>query len=113
MTTVDNTYIPKEDMIHPGVPKTITQSNSSVGEEDSNIIVNCPTVCVLHLPNPGNVPGKSYTIQNYTANSVSSNVANVVSLDGSVTGVSILVGVIGKWVKIVSDGYNWITTKGN
>lgn len=110
-TSSDSRY--QFDSFSMGGPVTIT-TDHTVGTAESWIINNKPTTtCTLTLPTPATYFGRILNVLNYQGQTVVSASSNVVSITGGAAGTAILAGTAGKWVTLVCDGTNWITTQGN
>lgn len=52
--------------------------------------------------------GRSITVKNMQAQLVNSASSNIVPIDSTTAGTAILLGVVGNWATMVSDGTNWV-----
>ena len=66
------------------------------------------STCTVTLPTPSAYTGRQVTFKNMQAQFLVSASANVVPIDSTSAGTLILLGVVGNWATIVSDGTNWI-----
>jgi hypothetical protein len=66
------------------------------------------TPCIVTLPAASTNIGRAITIKNLQLFTVDSVASNVVPIDSVTPGTAILLGVIGNWAKLVSDGTNWV-----
>ena len=66
------------------------------------------STCVVTLPAAASWPGRTLTFKNMQAQLLNSASSNVVPLDSTTAGTSILLNVIGNWATMVSDGTNWV-----
>ena len=76
--------------------------------EDYVINNKAAATCTVTLPTASTYPGREVTIKNLQAFTVVSASSNVVPIDSASAGTSILLGVVGNWATMVSDGTNWI-----
>jgi hypothetical protein len=90
-------------------PPSTKTANFTVADTDSYLINNKPAAtCVVTFPAASLWSGRAITIKNLQAQLVNSATSNVVPLDGTVAGTAILLGVVGNWATLVSDGTNWV-----
>jgi hypothetical protein len=66
------------------------------------------STCTVTLPAASSWTGRSLTFKNMQAQTLVSASSNVVPIDSTTAGTAILLGVIGNWATMVSDGTNWI-----
>jgi hypothetical protein len=66
------------------------------------------STCTVTLPSASSYVGRQITIKNMQAQLVDSASSNVVPIDSTIAGTSILLNVIGNWATMVSDGTNWV-----
>ena len=66
------------------------------------------STCVVTLPAASSWSGRTLTFKNMQAQLLNSASSNVVPLDSTTAGTSILLNVIGNWATMVSDGTNWV-----
>jgi hypothetical protein len=89
-------------------PVTIT-ADYTVLDTDQWIINNkAAAACTLTLPAAATWPGRPITVQNYALFLVNSVASDVVPLGGGAAGTAILLGVVGNWATLVSNGTNWV-----
>ena len=88
-------------------PVTVT-ADFTVGTSSWYINNKSGSTCVVTLPTPSSYVGRQITIKNMQAQLVDSASSNVVPIDSTVAGTSILLNVIGNWATMVSDGTNWV-----
>jgi len=62
----------------------------------------------LTFPAASSWTGRYITVKNMQAQAVNSASSNVVPIDSTTAGTAILLGVVGNWATLVSDGTNWI-----
>ena len=88
-------------------PVTVT-ADFSVGNSSWYINNKSGSTCIVTLPTPSSYVGRQITIKNMQAQLVDSASSNVVPIDSTIAGTSILLNVIGNWATMVSDGTNWV-----
>jgi len=66
------------------------------------------STCTVTMPAAASFPGRELTFHNYQAFTVVSAASNIVPQGGGAAGTAILLGVIGNWATLVSDGTNWL-----
>ena len=66
------------------------------------------STCTVTLPAAGSYTGRQVTFKNMQAQLLVSASANVVPIDSTSAGTSILLNVVGNWATMVSDGTNWV-----
>ena len=64
--------------------------------------------CTVTLPAASSWTGRQVTFKNMQPQLLVSASANVVPIDSTTPGTSILLDVVGNWATMVSDGTNWI-----
>jgi hypothetical protein len=95
-------YVPLSTVITKTADYTITGT-------DTWIINNKPTTALtLTFPAASSWTGRSITVKNMQALAVISASSNIVPLDSTTAGTAILLGVVGNWATLVSDGTNWV-----
>ena len=91
-----------------GAPITKT-ANFTVGAGETWFINNkAGSTCTVTLPAAASYAGRSLTFKNMQAQLLVSAGSNVVPLDSTTAGTAILLGVIGNWATMLSDGTNWV-----
>jgi hypothetical protein len=91
-----------------GAPITKT-ANFTVGAGETWFINNkSGSTCVVTLPTASSWTGRTLTFKNMQAQLLNSATSNVVPLDSTTAGTAILLGVVGNWATLVSDGTNWV-----
>lgn len=93
-----------------GAPVTKT-TDFTVADTDNSIICNKPGWMTVTLPIPATCPGRELEFLNRQAFGVVSPTSNVVGKNTGVLNTGILGATAGAWVKIVSDGANWVMTQ--
>jgi hypothetical protein len=103
VAAVANTdYVPISTVLTKTADYTITGT-------DTWIINNKPTTALtLTFPAASSWPGRYITVKNMQALAVNSASSNIVPIDSTTAGTAILLGVVGNWATLVSDGTNWI-----
>jgi hypothetical protein len=66
------------------------------------------STCTVTLPTASAWSGRTLTFKNMQAQTLISASSNVVPIDSTTAGTAILLGVVGNWATLVSDGTNWI-----
>lgn len=66
------------------------------------------STCTVTLPSAATYTGRELTFKNMQAQTLVSASSNVVPIDSTVAGTSILLAVVGNWATMVSDGTNWV-----
>lgn len=66
------------------------------------------STCVVTLPAASSWIGRTLTFKNMQAQLLNSATSNVVPIDSTTAGTAILLGVVGNWATLVSDGTNWV-----
>jgi len=66
------------------------------------------STCIVTLPLASLYVGRYLTFKNMQAQLLNSASSNVVPIDSTTAGTTILLNVIGNWATMVSDGTNWI-----
>jgi hypothetical protein len=95
-------YVPLSTVITKTADYTITGT-------DTWIINNKPsTALTLTFPAASSWTGRYITVKNMQAFAVNSASSNIVPIDSTTAGTAILLGVVGNWATLVSDGTNWV-----
>ena len=96
------------DYFAPSAPVTKT-ANFSVADTDVWLINNkSGSTCTVTLPTASSWTGRQLVFKNMQAQTLVSASSNVVPIDSTSAGTAILLGVVGNWATMVSDGTNWI-----
>ena len=95
-------YVPLSTVLTKTADYTITNTDTW--------IINNKTGSALTLtfPAASSWTGRSITVKNMQAQLVNSASSNIVPIDSVTAGTAILLGVIGNWATMVSDGTNWV-----
>ena len=80
----------------------------TVAANEQWLINNKSSACVVTLPSAASFPGRELTFQNYQAFTLTSASSNVIPQGGGAAGTAILLGVVGNWATLVSNGTNWV-----
>jgi len=106
--TAISAAVPNTDYIAPSAVVTKT-ANFSLADTENWVINNkTGSTCTVTLPAASSWSGRSVMFTNYQAQTLVSASSNVVPLGGGSAGTAILLGVVGNWATLVSDGTNWI-----
>jgi hypothetical protein len=89
------------------VPVTVT-ADFTVGTSAWYINNKSGSTCTVTLPAPSTNVGRTLTFKNMQAQTLVSASSNVVPIDSTTAGTSILLAVVGNWATMVSDGTNWV-----
>jgi len=100
--TANADYVPLSTVITKTADYTITGTDTW--------IINNKTGSALTLtfPAASSWTGRYITVKNMQAQAVNSASSNIVPIDSTTAGTAILLGVVGNWATMVSDGTNWI-----
>lgn len=94
------------DTLSAPVTKT---TDFTVADGEAWLINNKPgSTCTVTLPAAASWVGRQLVFKNMQAQTLVSASSNVVPLDSTSAGTAILLGVVGNWATLVSDGTNWI-----
>jgi hypothetical protein len=91
-----------------GAPVTKTADFTLAASENWVINNKSGSTCIVTLPAASSWTGRSVVIKNMQAQLVNSASSNVVPLGSTTAGTAILLGVVGNWATLVSDGTNWV-----
>jgi hypothetical protein len=81
----------------------------TVADNETWIINNkSGSTCTVTLPTASAWSGRYITFKNMQAQTLVSASSNVVPIDSTTAGTSILLAVVGNWATMVSDGTNWV-----
>jgi hypothetical protein len=89
-------------------PVTKTADFTLAANESWVINNKSGSTCTVTLPAAGSYTGRQVTFKNMQAQFLVSASVNVVPIDSTSAGTLILLGVVGNWATMVSDGTNWI-----
>ena len=106
--TAISAAVANTDYIAPSAVVTKT-ADFTLAATENWVINNKPTTaCVVTLPAASSWSGRSVMFKNLQALALNSASSNVVPIDSTTAGTAILLGVVGNWATLVSDGTNWI-----
>jgi hypothetical protein len=106
--TAISAAVPNTDYIAPSAVVTKT-ANFSLADTENWVINNkTGSTCTVTLPAASSWSGRYVTFKNMQAQTLVSASSNVVPIDSTTAGTAILLGVVGNWATLVSDGTNWI-----
>jgi hypothetical protein len=84
-------------------------ANFTVADGEAWLINNkSGSTCTVTLPAAASWIGRQLIFKNMQAQTLVSASSNVVPIDSTTAGTAILLGVVGNWATMVSDGTNWI-----
>jgi hypothetical protein len=89
-------------------PITVTNSTYVVTEQTNKFIFNRAGTVTVTLPDPTITLGNTLSFKTIQAQAVVSASSNVVPIDDSAAGTSILPATDGAWAELLSDGTNWV-----
>ena len=90
-------------------PVTKTTTAFTVGSSENYIIIKSTAVCTVTMPTAATWTGRAMTVKNLSTNEVWSAASNLTLIDSTVASSVMLLGVVGNWATLVSDGTNWVT----
>jgi hypothetical protein len=96
------------DYMGVGAPVTKTADFTVANGEIWYINNKSGSTCTVTLPAASSWTGRTLTFKNMQAQTLVSASSNVVPIDSTVAGTSILLAVVGNWATMVSDGTNWV-----
>ena len=106
--TAISAAVANTDYIAPSAVVTKTADFTLAATENWVINNKTGSTCTVTLPAASSWSGRSVMFTNYQAQTLISASSNVVPLGGGSAGTAILLGVVGNWATLVSDGTNWI-----
>lgn len=88
----------------------VTKTTDFVLADNEAWVINDKSgaTCTVTLPAASSWTGRQVTFKNMQPQLLVSASANVVPIDSTTPGTSILLDVVGNWATMVSDGVNWI-----
>ena len=95
-------YVPLSTVITKTADYTITGTDTWIINNKTG------STFTLTFPAASSWTGRCITIKNLQAQTVVSASSNIVPRDSTVAGTAILLGVVGNWATLVSDGSNWV-----
>jgi hypothetical protein len=106
--TAISAAVPNTDYIAPSAVVTKTADFTLADTENWVINNKFGSTCTVTLPAASSWSGRYVTFKNMQAQTLVSASSNVVPIDSTSAGTAILLGVVGNWATLVSDGANWI-----
>jgi hypothetical protein len=106
--TAISAAVANTDYMGVGAPVTKTADFTVADGEIWYINNKSGSTCTVTLPAASSWIGRTLTFKNMQAQTLVSASSNVVPIDSTVAGTSILLAVVGNWVTMVSDGTNWV-----
>lgn len=95
-------YVPLSTVLTKTADYTITGTDTWIINNKSG------SAMTLTFPAASSWTGRYITVKNMQAQLVNSASSNVVPIDSTTAGTAILLGVVGNWATLVSDGTNWV-----
>jgi len=95
-------YVPLSTVITKTADYTITGTDTWIINNKTG------STFTLTFPAASSWTGRYITIKNLQAQTVVSASSNIVPRDSTTAGTAILLGVVGNWATLVSDGTNWV-----
>lgn len=89
----------------------VTNATYTVLEQDKDIIVNRNSIVTITLPDAAVYKNRVLNIKTVQSYAVDSASSNVVPINNTVAGTSILPGASGAWAVLKSDGLNWVVVQ--
>jgi hypothetical protein len=96
-------YVPLSTVLTKTADYTITGTDTWIINNKSG------SAMTLTFPTASSWTGRYITVKNMQAQLVNSATSNIVPLGSTTAGTAILLGAIGNWATLVSDGTNWVT----
>jgi hypothetical protein len=106
--TAISAAVANTDYMGVGAPITKTADFTVANGEIWYINNKSGSTCTVTLPAASSWTGRTLTFKNMQAQTLVSASSNVVPIDSTTAGTSILLAVVGNWATMVSDGTNWI-----
>lgn len=95
-------YVPLSTVLTKTADYTITGTDTWIINNKSG------SAMTLTFPTASLWTGRYITVKNMQAQLVNSATSNIVPLNSTTAGTAILLGVVGNWATLVSDGTNWV-----
>ena len=95
-------YIPLSTVLTKTADYTITGTDTWIINNKTG------SALVLTFPAASSWTGRSITVKNMQAQLVNSVASDIVPIGSTTASTAILLGVIGNWATVVSDGTNWV-----
>jgi len=106
--TAISAAVANTDYVGISAPITKTADFSVSNGETWFINNKSASTCTVTLPAASSWSGRQLTFKNMQAQTLVSATSNIVPIDSTTAGTSILLGVVGNWATVVSDGTNWV-----
>jgi len=106
--TAISAAVANTDYMGVGAPITKTADFTVANGEIWYINNKSGSTCTVTLPTASSWTGRTLTFKNMQAQTLVSASSNVVPIDSTTAGTSILLAVVGNWATMVSDGTNWV-----
>ena len=106
--TAISAAVANTDYVPLAAPITKTADYTITGTDTWIINNKTGSALTLTFPAASLWPGRSITVKNLQAQLVNSASSDIVPIDSTVAGTAILLGVVGNWATLVSDGTNWV-----
>jgi hypothetical protein len=106
--TAISAAVANTDYMGVGAPITKTADFTVANGEIWYINNKSGSTCTVTLPAASSWTGRTLTFKNMQAQALVSASSNVVPIDSTTAGTSILLAVVGNWATMVSDGTNWV-----
>jgi hypothetical protein len=106
--TAISAAVANTDYVPLAAPITKTADYTITGTDTWIINNKTGSALTLTFPAASLWPGRSITVKNLQAQLVNSASSDIVPIDSTVAGTTILLAVVGNWATLVSDGTNWI-----
>ena len=107
-STAISAAVANTDYMGVAAPVTKTADFTVANGEIWYINNKSGSTCTVTLPAASSWTGRELTFKNMQAQTLVSASSNVVPIDSTTAGTAILLGVVGNWATMVSDGTNWI-----
>ena len=92
-----------------GTAPVTKTANFVLGNAETWVINNkSGSTCTVTMPAASSWTGRQVTFKNMQPQLLVSASSNVVPIDSTTPGTSILLDVVGNWATMVSDGVNWV-----
>jgi hypothetical protein len=98
-------YVPLSTVLTKTADYTIANTDTWIINNKSG------SAMTLTFPAASAWTGRSITVKNMQPQLVNSASSNIVPIDSTTAGTAILLGVVGNWATMVSDGTNWVIMK--
>jgi hypothetical protein len=98
-------YVPLSTVLTKTADYTIANTDTWIINNKSG------SAMTLTFPAASSWTGRSITVKNMQPQLVNSASSNIVPIDSTTAGTAILLGVVGNWATMVSDGTNWVIMK--